>query len=257
AVTDLAETEGVPEWLSDLPPEEAEAEVPGWLSELVQPDETHDVAIEEDVEGSPAEVIGMPGWLSELAQPDESLAGGMPDVEVGESAEAADAEAAKIPDWLADLAQEEVTTSLEPEDEEPEVSAMGGKPEMAEPEPAEIPEWLASLRPAEGISAADADIAESSEEIEIEAFQEAGRAEATSDIREPDPIGTEAADVPVWLTDISTAEDTEATADVPEWLSGLTEELVEVQESPATPQDVPAWLAETQLGSVSEATSGD
>jgi len=280
-VTDLPESDVVVDWLSDQSPEDVEAEVPGWISELTQHDEPlaegiSDAVPEEDVEGAPLEAAEVPAWLSELAPPEESLleddlSEGTPQTDVeGAFLEAAEVpawlselarsdepvverkldvaddagvdvveeEAAEMPGWLAGLTQGDAVVSLESEEEELEVSTMASESEAAEPEPADIPPWLVSLRPEEEFLAEDVDVAESSEESAVEAFAEAERAEIASDIATPEMMEP-------------------AVGDIPAWLSGLTEEPEEADEAPATPEDVPEWLAETQLQSVPEAVSPD
>ena len=217
-------------WLDDRPSKEAEPD----KAEL--PTE----AVEEAIEDALAEAE-VPSWLDDIAEGDE-----VPEFET----EAPDPESGS-PSWLAGLAEAASQQDLEPEpavgDETPEKPDEEAAPEWLEgiseleEEPAPVPasddapDWLQGIAEPESVDAA----------ISPAEDPETGPLDWVSEVEK-------AAEEPA-------AETTQPQDDVPDWLTGIADSVVErtvdedflaeadpepTERAPEVPGEAPGWLHE-------------
>ncbi|MBZ0283104.1 MAG: hypothetical protein K8L97_20370, partial [Anaerolineae bacterium] len=205
-----AEEASVPDWLSDMQPDESAAE-PEPVAEEAGGFEWMSSAEEEDEEPLAEEAV-VPDWMSAM-QPDEPAAepepvakeaGGfewMSSVEEDEP----DAEEAAVPDWMSAMQPDE--PAAEPVAEEAGgFEWMSSAEEEDEPlaEEAGVPDWMSAMQPDE--SAAEP------------VAEEAGGFEWMSSAEEDEPDAEPVADSFRW------SEEPVAATDTPDWLSQLEQE---------------------------------
>ncbi len=234
-----AEMEAEPAWLRELHEpavEEAEKEVPDWLSELRRRAEEETLTPEEEVaeeEVPPiAEVTeavmeeeeeAPPEWLRAIREevPSEEVA---PIVEAEEAAP----EEEELPAWIRELSQEAV------EETEEEVVPL------AEEEGETLPDWLAAVVPPP------------EEEAALEAEEVSPPAPSVPEVEEKaeEEITAEAGEPPDWLQRITPPEEAPAAevppaeeAEAPEWLQTITSAAAEPL-PPETEREAPSWLRE-------------
>ena len=227
---------GMPDWLQQLAPTEAEAGIPGApaFEEPALPEAAAPSGGGMD-ETTPAPEAGaVPDWLQQLA-PIESAEEGAPGEALLETPALASAD---MPDWLQELAPAEAEPEAPgaPAFEEPALpeaaAPFGGGMEETIPSapaagPAGIPDWLQGMAPAE----AGMD--------EGEAFPPAGpQLPEAARPAEPTPI---AAEIPEWLRAAAPSSapppfvgaPVPSTEESPEWLAGLEQEAPQPPPSPA------------------------
>ncbi len=258
AVTDEAGAEPAAEleWTGDLATvdeEEAAAvadEAPDWLSEL-EPSEADAEPVDEEEAAAVADEA--PDWLSELepseadAEPEPEVSDAVSDLEFDLTDEEA-AVADEAPDWLSELEPSEA--DAEPVDEE-EAAAVAD----------EAPDWLSELEPSE--ADAEPELADAVSELEFDVVDEEEAAavadeapdwlselepsELQSSAPEVSETEAEAEDGSEWAFTAAQPDDTadeEALAETYGWLNEPSAEVEE--EAEAAAEEAPDWLAEDE-----------
>ena len=256
----LADRErGTPAWLAELGGDEAEEDIPEWLTEL-------------DSGG------GIAAWLteqeeSEAAPPGSADAGGegeaFPPQEAAEqppsapfteppeaSLEDAGLQEDELPDWLRGLGEATDDQPSGPEqeaemadwlaDQEPRAQEPAAHPEdiAAEPAEGEVPDWLRDLN----------EVFDDRRQI---ADQEAGIAEEAEEVEptpvEPTPVESTQGPGELEDSDVGESVSDEGT---PDWLLGLAIDEGEPEPSPLSDAGAPTpdWLSFEEMPSASAAT---